>query len=199
MKTLLSITIIISTVAFCCASNVKDAPKESSDKDNAEIIKYIKPDFEAVKLLIKSDTLSIVSTHDFLYHPFGQFSNIDDFCTKYNWSFKMVPKSEAKTDYKLYKASNNESSVIFILDDEKGSMEIVGGSIKDTNITLINGTKMNIAYLEYLNKLFSKVPEPVKKNLNVIELESGLTGIWHYYTFSKGRLKSIVFKSDYVF
>jgi hypothetical protein len=199
MKIFLSLTIIISTVTFCCALNVKNVPKESSGKSNAEIIKYVKHDFEAVKLLIKSDTLSIVSTHDLLYHPFGKFSNIDDFCTTNIWSFKMVSKSETKTDYKLYNASNNESSVIFILDDEKGSMEIVGGSIMDTNITLINGTKINMAYLDFLKKLFSPVPELVKKNINVIELESGITGIWHYYTFAKSHLKSIVFKSDYVF
>lgn len=183
----------------CYASDPKTIQKSQPTEISDSIQNFIKPEFETIQTSIRGDTLSIASTSDFLYHPFGKFSDINAFVKKYEWNYKDVLKSEIKSDSRLFRVTSNNSSIMLLLDDEQKSLEIVGGNINDTSILLVNGIRINMSYSSFLNVFFISVPKVISKDIRIIELESGLTGIWHYYSFADNKLKSIVFRSNYVF
>lgn len=193
----------IAIVLFCfailsnsCASGVRDTTTISSCSDIKE---YLKTDFEGLKAFKQNDTLFIVSTNDFLYHPFGRFSNADEFCKKYKWTSQAVPQSETKSNMALKKVSKNKSSMLLVRDSVNMLMEIVGGTINGNDITTINGIEIGMNYNDLISIFFQTIPACIKTNIKVIQLESGLTGIWHFYKIDKNKLVTITFRSDYVF
>lgn len=174
-------------------SSYKKVTEEPSLKEYAELIEYKK----------HGDTITIVSTDKFLYYPFGSFNSAVEFEDKYDLKMdKQVESSypdgdttQAKRD--IYKYIINNSYIKFLLYEDQKKLEVLSGKIYDKNICLVNGVKLGIDKENLIHMFVRNINQEDIENVNVVELESGLTGIWHYYTFKDNILIFFCFDSDY--
>jgi hypothetical protein len=148
----------------------------------------VKADFGLIDYKLSTDTLTLISTSDFLYYPFGVFNDVNALKKEYPKLFNY------KNEFPYL--SSGDSYVKFFFNDDKRRLETVYARIINPEIRLRNGIVTGMSKDEVLTKFFNSKPDNTD-DLKVLKLESGLLGMWHYYTFDKNVLKSIYFDTDY--
>ena len=165
----------------------------------------------------KSDTLSIVSDDDHLYHPFGQYDTWNDFEKNYikkHWT-NLQTDSLFTNDVDVYTIRMSPNYIEFVQDiDITGKIEIVRGLIYNDRIQLYDGIRVGMTKREFLlnfmkdnvgyDKSAAKFRtdfiknESQYKNISVIEVISVVAGIWYYYFFSPDQILTFIcIKTDY--
>ena len=150
---------------------------------------------------IHSDTLEIISTSLTTYYPYGNFSNIKELHDRYPF---LKIEMESQFPYKdstmlpdtIYILSSNGNQLKLFLEPELKLLQIVSGKIINREIPQINEVSVGMRKVDFIHSYFSKLPEGYE-NINVVEMEAALTGIWHYYNFSPDKLSNIIYISDY--
>ena len=164
----------------------------------------------------KSDTLSIVSDDDHLYHPFGQYDTWNDFEKNYIKKYWTNLQTDSLFDeLSIYIVRMNPNYIEFVQDiDITGKIEIVRGLIYDDHIQLYDGIRVGMTKKEFLLNFIKDdmryyesaakfrtdfiKDESQYKNISVIEVISVLTGIWYYYFFSPDQILTFIcIKTDY--
>jgi hypothetical protein len=196
---LLSFVLIIS---FGCSSR----PGKNSDPEKViptDSLAYFSYDKKVISVELKWDTLNIVTTNQFAYYPFGKYFSIEEFNNYLN-SFNLdveqqYPNNDTLLDLRvLYNLSYRDTKIKVLSDPENKTIEIVSGKILDPELKLVNGFQVGMTKAAFIDSLFSKKPADFSK-IKVVEIESGLMGIWHYYIFEHDTLKSILLDTDYQF
>ena len=165
----------------------------------------------------KSDTLSIVSDDDHLYHPFGQYDTWNDFEKNYikkYWT-NLQTDSLFTNDVDVYTIRMSPNYIEFVQDiDITGKIEIVRGLIYDDHIQLYDGIRVGMTKKEFLLNFIKDdmryyesaakfrtdfiKDESQYKNISVIEVISVVAGIWYYYFFSPDQILTFIcIKTDY--
>jgi hypothetical protein len=147
------------------------------------------------------DTLKMVSTSPTTYYPFGKFSSIKELLDRYPF---LKVETEGRFPYKdstmlqdtLYILSSNGNQLKLLLEPELKIVQIVSGKIINREISQINDVSVGMSIIDFIHTYFSRLPEGYEK-INVIEIESALSGIWHYYNFNQDTLSKIIYISDY--
>ena len=165
----------------------------------------------------KSDTLSIVSDDDHLYHPFGQYDTWNDFEKNYikkHWT-NLQTDSLFTNDVDVYTIRMSPNYIEFVQDiDITGKIEIVRGLIYNDRIQLYDGIRVGMTKREFLLNFIKDnmryyesaakfrtdfiKDESQYKNISVIEVISVVAGIWYYYFFSPDQILTFIcIKTDY--
>jgi len=154
---------------------------------------------EVSRIETKYDTLKIVTTDNFAYFPFGRFNNLNSLISKqpyFNISKKIFhPYNDSETDT-LYNLKYLESKITLIYDREQKLFQITSGIIVDEKIRFENDIRIGDSKNSLLEKFIPKKPSN-SGSINVIEIISALTGIWHYYTLKNNILVSVELVTDY--
>ena len=164
----------------------------------------------------KSDTLSIVSDDDHLYHPFGQYDTWNDFEKNYIKKYWTNLQTDSLFDeLSIYIVRMNPNYIEFVQDISiTGKIEIVRGLIYNDRIQLYDGIRVGMTKREFLlnfmkdnvgyDKSAAKFRtdfiknESQYKNISVIEVISVVAGIWYYYFFSPDQILTFIYiKTDY--
>ena len=168
-----------------------------SDSKDVEI----KPLGGILEKTVKDDTLTIVSTDDLLFYPFGLHYTTEDFIGS-NKAFTQKQVLKTNNSETLQKLIHEASYLLLIPDKRVGGqkdiMEIVSGRIADSKVELLNGIKIGCSKNKFENILFDNKEEDYS-SVNVFKLQSGLDGIHHLYRFNDNKLVSIEFVSNYQF
>ena len=164
----------------------------------------------------KSDTLSIVSDDDHLYHPFGQYDTWNDFEKNYikkHWT--NLQTDSLFDELSIYIVRMSPNYIEFVQDiDITGKIEIVRGLIYDDHIQLYDGIRVGMTKKEFLLNFIKDdmryyesaakfrtdfiKDESQYKNISVIEVISVVAGIWYYYFFSPDQILTFIcIKTDY--
>jgi len=192
------ITLILIITIFISCSNKKQHIQDTLKIQTDSLDKYAKKEFRLIDFKINDDTLKLISSSDFLDYPFGKYLKTVNF----KKALPLLTKMELnKTDKDICKFIYKSSYIKTFLsksEDElsKKTVWIVYAKIKDKEIALINGIKLEISKKEFLSKFFDQIPDDISK-INVIELIRGLDGVWQYYDFKEDKLIEIHFDSDY--
>ena len=110
---------------------------------------------------------------------------------------QQYPNNDTLLDLRvLYNLSYRDTKIKVLSDPENKTIEIVSGKILDPELKLVNGFQVGMTKAAFIDSLFSKKPADFSK-IKVVEIESGLMGIWHYYIFEHDTLKSILLDTDY--
>lgn len=154
-------------------------------------------DCEIIETKLTNDTLLIVSTNNFLYYPFGKYHLFAEFQTShFNINNDKYKIDSVKKDFLIITVENKNNLLRFIESKDSDKLEIVYADIKDNSFAFSNGMKIGMNKEECLSIFFETIPKGLE-HIHIIKLESGLTGIWHYYSFSKNKLENVTIKSDY--
>lgn len=199
MKMRYLIGIIFLSITINCSEKTVDI---KCLKNNAKDSK------ELNHIFLKKDTLHIVAGCDLLYNPFGQFKSFVDFKKSYpnllNYKIELFHSyNDSDNDMDtLYKIMVKDSYIKFInvdyTEDEdysKNRMMLVSAKIDNPEIEFLTGIKVGITQKQFVEKFFNK--NCFLGKVRVIEMESVLTGMWHYYCFDNGLLKEINIKTDF--
>ena len=174
---------IIKAILILSITNVFGQGMVSDDIRNK-----IRPTFQLIEYRISGDTLILVSTDKFLYYPFGVYNDLKKLKNQY----LNLYKEKGGESY----LANRDSYVKFFYDEDKKAFEIVYAKISDPSFKLVNGTRTGMTKKELFDKYFLTPPGNMDK-IKILELQSGLMGIWHYYQFDKDVLASFVLDTDY--
>jgi hypothetical protein len=170
----------------------------------SDLKRLAKKPTDLTDLFINRDTLKIVSTADELYNPFGKFRSVACFELKYRHLFNKVPeyfRLHLDKNDTLFRMTIGSSFVkMFDIDstedeDATNRMEIISAKINDPKIVFANGVRIGLTKKRFLGLFFKK--SNGLENITTIVLESGITGIWHYYYFEKDILKGIRIRTDF--
>lgn len=155
---------------------------------------------------IREDTLVIVSTDDFLYYPFGKIQEIDLLNERLLNLHPKIISSENRKDL-VYSYKGNELQFLKFtdisddnieFDPENEFIQVFSVNIVNDGIALDHNIKAGMNRHKLLNIM--NVSDSYNFNdIKIIELVSGLTGIWHYYVFDEDVLSEIIIKTDYYF
>jgi len=196
---LLSFVLIIS---FGCSSR----PGKNSVPEKVIVtdsLVYFSYDKEVISTELKWDTLNIVTTNQFAYYPFGKYFSIEEFNNSLK-SFilgveQQYPYNDTLLDLRvLYNLTYKDSKIKVLTDPDNKTIEIVSGKILNPEVVFVNGFQVGMTKAAFIDSLFSINPVDFPK-IKVVEIESGLMGIWHYYKFEQDTLKSILLDTDYQF
>ena len=215
MKTLffLLLCFLITDTSYSSLKNSRDSGLEISLLSGNHLTDSV----TIYEVYRKSDTLSIVSDDDHLYHPFGLYDTWNDFEKNYikkHWT-NLQTDSLFTNDVDVYTIRMSPNYIEFVQDiDITGKIEIVRGLIYNDRIQLYDGIRVGMTKREFLLNFIKNdmryyesaakfrtdfiKDESQYKNISVIEVISVLTGIWYYYFFSPDQiLKFICIKTDY--
>jgi hypothetical protein len=171
---------------------------------NTELKGRTKKEAEVLKISVDEDTLCITSTVNELFHPFGKFNSVAGFEKKYPGLLKKNPEYFSQNTGEidtLFRMTTSSSYIkMFDIDstedeDRRNRMEIISAEINDPEVVFTNGVHVGLKKKRFLENYFTN--QKGTDNFSVIELESGVTGIWHYYYFEKGRIKRIKIRTDF--
>jgi hypothetical protein len=158
------------------------------------------PEIEAIEIKVKKDTLVIVVKGWFFYYPFGKFYNkreLTSIGSNVTLKEEMNNNGTESDTTRLYTVRGQNSFVKFVQGDSK-KFDIVSGEIKDINIKLSNGVGVGMSLKSFLSIYFKHEVDNMLSNINVIEFDSALVGIWHFYDIKLFKINKIRFDSDYV-
>jgi len=189
--------ILIPILLLNCNNRLKsDKILWSNERLINEFLKSVSLKSKIIDLKISNDTFSIISTSPFLYYPFDENRTIDEFIKRNSF---IKPENTRIIKDSFWEIQIYNSKLILFDDKEQNKIQIVSGETSNPEVELMNGIKVGISKNDFLMKFFTKIPKDQLDRIKVIELISGLTGIWHYYNFDKDSLRIIIFKTDYQF
>ncbi len=214
MKTLFFLLLCFLIINTCYSSlkNSRDSRLEISFLSGNHLTDSV----TIYEVYRKSDTLSIVSDDDHLYHPFGLYDTWNDFEKNYIKKYWTNLQTDSLFDeLSIYIVRMNPNYIEFVQDiDITGKIEIVRGLIYDDHIQLYDGIRVGMTKKEFLLNFIKDdmryyesaakfrtdfiKDESQYKNISVIEVISVVAGIWYYYFFSPDQILTFIcIKTDY--
>jgi hypothetical protein len=191
---------VLISLLICCSRPTEAQLDENLSYDiNADSLKsFAIKDQKIIAIRISHDTLCIVSTNKALYYPFGCYNSFTDYYTESlkNSEYKYAIDS-AYNIFKIINIRSGNSQLEFIENNETNRLELLSGHIKDDSFGLFNGIQIGMDRTELLLKFFTYIPKKVL-GMQVIELKSGLEGVWYYCSFSQNILNKIDIRTDYI-
>lgn len=160
-----------------------------------------KREFEISEIVRKHDTLSLIVMSKEVYYPFGKLKNEEQLK---RISPYLQLKSESYKDsildtVTLIRLSFKGSFLKFYNNSETGMFEIVSGKITNKEINVFKTVHLGMSMEDFLRIYFTKSIDKFTKEISVIELVSGIDGVWQHYEFKDNRLKQVTFVTDYTF
>jgi hypothetical protein len=157
-------------------------------------------DKELMEIRCQNDTLIIATTGWFFYYPFGKVNNEKTLKNAFH-IYQFVDEIQHKGDNdstKLYRFNKDASFVKFVKSDDNTRFEIVSAVINNPDMVFLNGVKVGMSKSEFYRTYFKRNIERELPDIKVVEIITALDGMWHYYTFSGGRLSQIKLSTDYL-
>jgi hypothetical protein len=199
-KALISKIICIFIVFIILIISIFHHAAEASNGDD----KRFKPkkEFDITEISIKGDTLSFVSSNDYLWYPFGVFKNIDLFkkvCKKASVEQREYSLRSDTLKYitnRLHEIKIGRSKLILHSEpDNFEGLTIIKGTISDNSIEFKNNIQIGMSKSKFMHNVFDAIPKGQIKHIRVVEMISIVDGMWHYYTFNNGKLIRVDFES----
>ena len=191
---------VFISLLICCSRPIEAQQDKNLNLsiDVDSIKSFAKKEQKVVAIRISNDTLCIVSTNKALYYPFGSYSNFADYYSKslQNSEYEYAIDS-AFNLFKIIKVHSENSELEFIENNETNKLELLTGHISDDSFCLFNGIKIGMNRTDLLLKFFTHTPIEIMDK-PVIELKSGVDGVWYYFNFSKETLNKIDIETDYI-
>lgn len=203
MKRNKRITFINIFICLCLFSSCTMAQKEKKEEriTSDSLMNITQKDFEVESIKYNKDTLEILSANKFLYYPFGIYKDFEEYKNNYLKKYLRNCDVENAQNQIISIYKGNDSLKLIETDEtdrnEEERLEIISGNINDADFAFVNGVKVGMSKKDFLLEIFMTAPDGLE-SITVIKIESLVSGIWHYYIFSKNNtLEKIVIKTDY--
>ena len=174
---------------------------DSTNDTFGQLTKITRKEFDISAVRRKGDTLSLIVMSRDAYYPFGRLKNEDELK-------RISPYLQLKSEFykdsildtvTLTRLSFKDSFLKFYNNSETGLFEIVSGKITNKEIHVYKTIHLGMSMEDLLSIYFTKSIDQFTNDISVIELVSGIDGIWQHYEFKNNRLKQVAFVTDYTF
>jgi hypothetical protein len=197
MKIFIYSILIFSLIDCSQSTGAKQYNNQNVEINTDSLKRFARKEFKVVDIRLKKDTLCIVSTYKALYYPFGIYNNFNGFYNEYlnKGDYKYIIDSTFNF-FKIISIKRENSKLEIIENTETNRIELLSAIVNDNSFELFDGIRIGISRTELLLKFFTNIPIEIK-DIPVIELKSGVDGVWYYCSFSQEILKKIVIETDY--
>lgn len=146
------------------------------------------------------DPLKIVTTDDIGYFPFGKLSSSHEtsqYFEGYIWARTSsnrfyVANSRNKAEF------DSRNKIEFYEDSELNVYQIVKGEINEPDLMLVNNFHVGTHVRDILK--YFRIRSPKKRSkYSVVIVETGITGMTHFYQIHNSKIQKIRFKTDFEF
>lgn len=193
---------------FACGCSSQTSKKAKTidqpltDQVIQKIIDGSNKKYEIASIEQSKDTLRMIIANRIIYYPFGRASKVSALAS-IDPHFKVTQEQSrnkfTRRPIKLFKLYYKESYLKFFIDSESGFLEMTSGNITNSEVTLPGSVRIGMPFADFIGEYLEKRASDRLQSTKVVELVSGLEGIWEYYNFEEGKLSSVRIKTDYTF
>lgn len=158
-------------------------------------------------LVIKEDTLFLVTCCNFVFYPFGKLTNKHSLKKSIfkNWTIKKYKRESFKNtnlappvweffEYVQVTFGKNRLSFFFDNDPEASTHGYISkGEIWDNKVELLQHIKVGMDINTFCSKFFVNYPPELYKRFRVISFISCISDITQHFTFKNEKLSNIKF------
>ena len=195
MKRILAISLLL------LASSAIFGQQVSSRAKAMRMMNFGRPEYQIKDIKVYTDTMTIYSLDSRIIYPIGEWSSVEQYITdnQLNWyreiDYKKYYDSMEVSVNRMRRYDDSYLDLYYSIWTKK--VELLGGYLRDPEVTLANGVHVGMSKDDVLKVFFKKYPKSYTADVTVLKVVSGAGEVAEIYTFKGTKLRPIKFETAY--
>ncbi len=195
MKRIITLTMLLLAVGTVSAQQVASRAKAM------RMMNFSRPEYQIKDIKVYTDTMTIYSLSTYIIYPFGEWSSVEQYITDNQLSWyreigyqKYYDSMEVSVN-RMRRYDDSYLDLYYSIWTKK--VELLGGYIRDPEVTLENGVHVGMTKDDVFKVFFKKYPKSYTSDVAVLKVISGAGEVAEIYTFKGQKLRHIKIETAY--
>ncbi|MBO7100476.1 MAG: hypothetical protein IKX32_02150 [Bacteroidales bacterium] len=195
MKRIITLTMLLLAVGTVSAQQVASRAKAM------RMMSFSRPEYQIKDIKVYTDTMTVYSLASYIIYPFGEWSSVEQYITDNQLSWyreigyqKYYDSMEVSVN-RMKRYDDSYIDLYYSIWTKK--VELLGGYIRDPEVTLENGVHVGMTKDEVFKVFFKKYPKSYTSDVAVLKVISGAGEVAEIYTFKGQKLRHIKIETAY--
>ena len=195
MKRIITLTMLLLAVGTVSAQQVASRAKAM------RMMSFSRPEYQIKDIKVYTDTMTIYSLATYIIYPFGEWSSVEQYITDNQLSWyreigyqKYYDSMEVSVN-RMRRYDDSYLDLYYSIWTKK--VELLGGYIRDPEVTLENGVHVGMTKDDVFKVFFKKYPKSYTSDVAVLKVISGAGEVAEIYTFKGQKLRHIKIETAY--
>lgn len=195
MKRILAITLMLLVGSTMFGQQVASRAKAM------RMMTFSRPEYQIKDIKVYTDTMTIYSLDSRIIYPIGEWSSIEQYITdnQLSWyreiDYKKYYDSMEVSVNRMRRYDDSYMDLYYSIWTKK--VELLGGYIRDPEVTLANGVHVGMSKDDVFKVFFKKYPKSYTSDVAVLKVVSGAGEVAEIYTFKGTKLRHIKIETAY--
>ncbi len=195
MKRILAITLMLLVGSTMFGQQVASRAKAM------RMMTFSRPEYQIKDIKVYTDTMTVYSLDSRIIYPFGEWSSIEQYITdnQLSWyreiDYKKYYDSMEVSVNRMRRYDDSYMDLYYSIWTKK--VELLGGYIRDPEVTLANGVHVGMSKDDVFKVFFKKYPKSYTSDVAVLKVVSGAGEVAEIYTFKGTKLRHIKIETAY--
>ncbi len=165
------------------------------------MMSFSRPEYQIKDIKVYTDTMTIYSLSTYIIYPFGEWSSVEQYITDNQLSWyreigyqKYYDSMEVSVN-RMRRYDDSYLDLYYSIWTKK--VELLGGYIRDPEVTLENGVHVGMTKDDVFKVFFKKYPKSYTSDVAVLKVISGAGEVAEIYTFKGQKLRHIKIETAY--
>lgn len=165
------------------------------------MMNFSRPEYQIKDIKVYTDTMTIYSLSTYIIYPFGEWSSVEQYITDNQLSWyreigyqKYYDSMEVSVN-RMRRYDDSYLDLYYSIWTKK--VELLGGYIRDPEVTLENGVHVGMTKDDVFKVFFKKYPKSYTSDVAVLKVISGAGEVAEIYTFKGQKLRHIKIETAY--
>ncbi|MBR4773611.1 MAG: hypothetical protein IK010_04190 [Bacteroidales bacterium] len=195
MKRIITLTMLLLAVGTVSAQQVASRAKAM------RMMSFSRPEYQIKDIKVYTDTMTVYSLASYIIYPFGEWSSVEQYITDNQLSWyreigyqKYYDSMEVSVN-RMKRYDDSYIDLYYSIWTKK--VELLGGYIRDPEVTLENGVHVGMTKDDVFKVFFKKYPKSYTSDVAVLKVISGAGEVAEIYTFKGQKLRHIKIETAY--
>ena len=165
------------------------------------MMSFSRPEYQIKDIKVYTDTMTVYSLASYIIYPFGEWSSVEQYITDNQLSWyreigyqKYYDSMEVSVN-RMKRYDDSYIDLYYSIWTKK--VELLGGYIRDPEVTLENGVHVGMTKDDVFKVFFKKYPKSYTSDVAVLKVISGAGAVAEIYTFKGQKLRHIKIETAY--
>ena len=165
------------------------------------MLAFSRPEYQIKDIKVYTDTMTVYSLATYIIYPFGEWSSVEQYITDNQLSWyreigyqKYYDSMEVSVN-RMRRYDDSYLDLYYSIWTKK--VELLGGYIRDPEVTLENGVHVGMTKDDVFKVFFKKYPKSYTSDVAVLKVISGAGEVAEIYTFKGQKLRHIKIETAY--
>lgn len=165
------------------------------------MMNFSRPEYQIKDIKVYTDTMTVYSLADYVVYPLGVWESVEQYITgnQLSWyrdvDYKRYYDSMEVSVNRMRRGDDSYVDMYYSIWTKK--VELIGGYIADSAVTLVNGLKVGMSKDDVFKVFFKRYPKSYTADVAVLKVVSGAGEIAEIYTFRGQKLRHIKVETSY--